>query len=295
MPYLLLTLSALIWSGNFVLSRGMHSDIPPFALSFWRWTTALAILLIIGLPHLLREKELIWQNRRFIISQGLLGVTGFNTLIYLAVQHTTAINAVLVNSTIPVIIAVISWFMYKERLSGRQMSGVLISFSGVVYIVCQGSLQTLFDLKFNQGDLLVFLAAICWAFYSANLKRFPKGLHPLSFLTGIVIVGVIALLPCYLFEIASGKEMTLSFSSLLTIGYVAIFASIIAFIFWNRGVAELGANIAGPFIHLMPLFSTILAVLFLGEKFTSVHLVAVALIFFGILLTTVKPPVTENR
>ncbi len=288
MPYLLLILTTLFWSGNFVLSRGMHADLPPFALSFWRWAVALLILAWFGLPHLLAQRKLAISHRNFIIIQGIAGVAGFNSLIYMAMQTTTAINAALVNSCTPVIIVLMSWAMYNDRLSLRQCLGVAISLSGVVLIISKGELSTLLQLQFNRGDILVFIAAILWAFYSANLKRYPKGLHPLAYQMGIMLVGLTFLFPLYLLELSTGKTMTVSMGSIVTIIYVAIFASVLAFIFWNRAVSMLGANIAGPFIHLMPVFSTTLAVIFLGETLTPNHIQAILLIFGGILMTTFR-------
>jgi drug/metabolite transporter (DMT)-like permease len=288
MPYILLILTTLFWSGNFVLSRGMNAEIPPLTLSFWRWAVALLILSFFAFKHLYIQREIALKHKNFIIIQGILGVTGFNSLVYLALQSTTAINAVLVNSCIPVIIAIISWGLYNERLSLRQCVGVSISFCGVMLIISGGNLATLVRLQFNSGDVLVFIAAVFWALYSANLKKYPQELHPFAYLTAIVIVGLIALLPFYILELASGKTMVLSVNSVITIIYVALFASVLAFIFWNRAIADLGANIAGPFIHLMPVFSTILAVIFLGESLTATHLQAIPLIFGGILLTTFR-------
>ncbi len=288
MPYILLILTALFWSGNFVLSRGMHAEIPPMTLSFWRWAVAFLILVCFGLRHLIAQRELALKHKNFLIVQGVLGVAGFNSFVYLALQTTTAINAVLVNSCIPVIIALISWGMYNDRLSFRQCLGVFTSLCGVLMIISRGELATLLELQFNRGDILVFIAAVLWATYSANLKKYPKGLHPLAYLTGIVLVGLAVLFPFYLMELFRGKIMTISSGSIVTILYVAIFASVLAFIFWNRAVTMLGANTAGPFIHLMPVFSTILAVFFLGETLTPNHIQAILLIFGGILMTTFR-------
>jgi len=288
MPYILLILTTLFWSGNFVLSRGMHAAIPPLTLSFWRWAVALLILSCFGLRHFLAQRELALRHKKFIIVQGIVGVAGFNTFIYLAMQTTTAINAVLVNSCIPVLIVLISWLMFKDRLSLRQCLGVATSLSGVLLIISRGELSSLLLLHFNRGDVLVFIAAMLWAFYSANLKRYPQGLHPFAYQVGIVMVGLTVLLPCYLLDIASGRTMVISAGTIITILYVAIFASVLAFIFWNRAIAELGANIAGPFIHLMPAFSTVLAVVFLGETLTGTHIKAILLIFSGIFMTTFR-------
>lgn len=286
MPYLLLVLTTLFWSGNFVVSRGMHAAIPPFALSFWRWALALLILALFGLRHLLAERDLAWQHKKFLIVQGVLGVAGFNSFIYLAMHSTTAINAALVNSCIPILIVLISRTMHNDRLSFRQGFGVAVSLSGVVLILSRGELATLAHLQFNKGDLLVFMAAMIWAFYSVNLKKYPRGLHPLAYQTAIAMVGLTVLLPLYLIEIGSGQTMTVTTGSVVTVIYVAVFASVLAFIFWNRAVTQLGANIAGPFIHLMPVFSTILAVFFLGETLTKNHILAILLIFGGIFMTT---------
>lgn len=289
MPYILLILTTLFWSGNFVISRGMHAEIPPFTLSFWRWAVALLILLAICARYLPANREKLLANKRFLLVQGVLGVAGFNSLVYMAMQTTTAINAVLVNSCIPVIIVLISQLLYNDRLSPRQWLGVSISFTGVLFIVSHGNPATLVNLNLNRGDLLMLIAAFCWAFYSANLKRYPQGLHPLAYLTAIVIIGLFFLLPMYSVELLSGKAMAVTPATLTTIAYVAVFASVLAFIFWNRAVSMLGANIAGPFIHLMPAFSTILAYIFLDEKLTQTHLIAIGFIFSGIFLTTFKP------
>lgn len=288
MPYILLILTTLFWSGNFVISRGMNAEIPPFALSFWRWVVALIILSFFALRHLINQRELALKHKKFIILQGLLSIAGFNCLIYMAMQTTTAINAVLVNSCIPVLIVIFSWGLYNERLSLRQSLGVCVSLCGVLLIITQGQLTTLFELRFNQGDIYVFIAAIFWALYSANMKRYPRELHLLAYQSAIVLVGLTVLLPLYLFELSTGQSMSISTSSVCTILYVSIFASVLALIFWNRAVTMVGANIAGPFIHLMPVFSTILAVIFLGETLTSTHIQAICLIFSGILMTTFR-------
>jgi drug/metabolite transporter (DMT)-like permease len=292
MSYFLLVLTTLFWSGHFVLSRGMHAEIPPLGLSFWRWAVALLILSCFSLRHLWAERRIAGRNLRFICIQGLLGVAGFNSLIYLAMQTTTAINAVLVNSCIPVLIAVCSWLLYRESMTPRQCLGVLVSLCGVMLIIARGEMIHLLQVDFNRGDLLVLLAALCWALYSANLKRYPQELHPFAYQLGIVIIGLIALVPFYLLEVYSGKTFAITPSTVVTILYVAIFASILAFIFWNRAVRIVGANKAGPFIHLMPVFSTILAVFFLGENLHVYHMYGALLIFCGILMTTCRVRMT---
>lgn len=248
----------------------------------------MAILSFFGLRHFLSQRELIKKHLSFVVFQGLLGVAGFNTLVYLALQSTTAINAVLVNSCIPVLIGVFSWLLYREAMSVRQVIGVFLSLFGVVLIIARGDLEFVASMNFNRGDLLVFLAALLWALYSANLKRYPQELHPLAYLSGIVIVGTLGISPLYCIELFAGHSFKLTAATLVTILYVSLFASVLAFIFWNSAVRTVGPNKAGPFIHLMPVFSTILAMIFLGESLQIYHLFGVPLIFLGIFLTSVS-------
>lgn len=288
MPYLLLILTTLFWSGNFVLSRGMHTDIPPMALSFWRWFLALAILLIFCWRTVYPQRQLLITKRRFIIVQGLLGVTSFNSLIYLAVQTTTAVNAVLINSGTPILIALCSLAIYRERVGARQWFGILASLTGVALIMAGGDPKSLLGLEFNRGDLLVLLAGLTWALYSVNFRNYPKELHPLAFLTGIVIIGILGIVPLYLVELMLGYRMPFTTPTIGTIVYVAIFPSVLAFIFWNRAVRDIGANRAGTFIHLMPVFSSILAVIFLNETIELFHIQGITLVFTGIFLATFR-------
>lgn len=178
MPYILLILTTLFWSGNFVLSRGMHAEIPPLSLSFYRWVVALLILSTFGLKPLWEQRSFALRHWKFIVVQGTVGVAGFNSFVYMAMQTTAAINAVLVNSCVPVFIVIFSWIMFNDRLGLRQWLGVCISLFGVILIITQGSPTTLLELQFNRGDILILIASLLWAFYSTNLKRYPKGLHP---------------------------------------------------------------------------------------------------------------------
>ncbi|MGD9950294.1 MAG: DMT family transporter [Desulfobulbus sp.] len=230
MPYLLLVVTTLFWSGNFVLGRGMHAAMPPLALSFWRWILALAILLVVAHNPLWQQRFLLRRHARFILIQGVLGVTGFNTLLYLAMQYTTVINAVLVNSCIPVLIALFSWLLYRETLLPRQCAGVLLSLLGVMLIMVKGEISMLLQVSFNRGDLLVLAAAVVWALYSSNLKKYPRELHPLAYLTAISLVGLVGILPFYLLELSMGKGFILNTATMITIVYVAVFASVLAFI-----------------------------------------------------------------
>ncbi len=285
-PYILLVLSSLIWSGNFVVGRGLRGAVPPISLAFWRWAVALAILLPLSWPILRRQWPLLHSNWRLLALNGLLGVAGFNTLLYIALQSTTATNALLIDSFIPIVIACLSWLSGEGPLTRRQLLGVLVSLAGVITIICRADVRSLVSFQINRGDLWVLLAVVCWALYTVLLRRLPAGAHPLGVLTVMVMVGLLGLAPFYLWELGQGGRVLLTAPVVVGLAYVGLFASVLAFIMWNRAVLQVGANRAGLFVHLMPLFGTILSVLFLGESFHLFHLSGMALIFSGIYLTT---------
>lgn len=288
MPYLLLTLSALIWSGNFVISRAMNNVIPPAGFVFWRWVVALVVLLPVVLPRLRREWPIVRANLGLIAICGLFGVTLFNFLIYTAMHYTTAINAALVNSAIPIFILMFARIFYGQRVVLRQHIGIALSLIGVAAIILRGDPSRILTLSFNHGDLLVLLAAIAWGLYSVAIKRYPQGLNPFVFLFSMTVAGLVLLVPFYAWEIAQGQLMTLNQPTVLSIAYVGILASVVAFTAWNHGLRVVGPHIGGQFVHLMPAFSTILAVIFLGERLQAFHVAGIVLISAGILCATYK-------
>lgn len=285
-PYLLLTLSSLIWSGNFVVGRALHGATPPISLAFWRWALALAILLPLSWKRVAAQWPLLRNSWRILVLNALLGVAGFNTLLYIALQTTTATNALLIDSFIPIVIGCLAWISGEAAMTRRQLAGVLVSLAGVITIICRADAQQLLSFHVNRGDLWVLLAVVCWSFYTVLLRRVPVGAHPLGVLTVMVMVGLVGLTPLYLWELGQGRNIQLTIPVAAGLGYVSLFASVLAFIMWNRAVAQVGATRAGLFVHLMPLFGTILSVLFLGESFHLFHLFGMALIFTGIYLTT---------
>jgi len=284
--YLLLTLSALIWSGNFVISRAVASLIPPVGLLFWRWVVALAVLCPIVLPRLKNQWPLIRANLKIFPLFGLFGVTLFNLLIYLAMHTTTAINAALVNSAIPILIILFTRIFFRKGVSARQWVGILLSLGGVCIIILRGNPATIAHLTFSAGDLLVLGAATSWAAYSVCLRYYPEGLDPLVFLSCLPLCGQLFILPLYLLEVINGATVPVTAASLASIGYVGVLASVVAFVAWNSGIRSVGAQVGGQFIHLMPVFSTILAVLFLKEHLQGYHLLGILLIVVGIIFAT---------
>lgn len=284
-PYLLLTLTALFWSGNMVLGRGIRADVPPLALAFWRWVIAFLCVLPLALPHLRAQWPLLRRAWLPVIVLGLLGVGGYNTFAYMALQTTTATNAVLLNSFIPVATIAISWALLGKRLSPAAALGVAISLCGALTIVARGEPAVLRHLNLNVGDLWMLAAVAVWALYTIGLAWRPAGVHPMLLLAAFMLVGLCALFPAYLWEIAQGRTINVNPGALLSLAYVGIFPSFVGYIFYNRGVAEVGAGKASLFIHLMPVFGTLLSVVFLREIPHAYHYAGIALIFSGIWLT----------
>jgi len=285
-PYLLLTLTTLFWSGNMVVGRAIRGEVPPFTLAFWRWAIAFLLTLPLALPHLRTQWPIIRKNWKAVFILGLLGVGGYNTLAYIALQYTGATNASLLNSFIPVATIALSWAFLNKRLRGIEWVGVLISLAGVTTIVSRGELATLLALTPNIGDLWMLGAVFVWAFYTIGLQWRPAGVHPMLLLAAFTAVGLLALTPAYAWEVFQGRHLVVSEASLAGIVYVGTLPSFAGYIFYNRAVGEVGASKASLFIHLMPVFGTVLAALFLGEIPQAFHFVGIGLIFLGIYLTT---------
>jgi drug/metabolite transporter (DMT)-like permease len=285
-PYLLLVLTTLFWAGNFVLGRAVKASIPPIGLAFWRWAIALAVLLPFSLPHLRAQWPRVRDNWRSLAVYGILGVTCFNTFVYIGLHYTTAINALLVNSVIPVLIVVLSRILAGTPVTRLQAVGVMLSLAGVIIIICRADTVLFLSLQINRGDLWVLLAVMSWAFYTFMLRKRPADLHPLSFLSAIIIIGLVVLAPFYVWEISRGGRVGLNLATCGTLLYLALFPSVLAFIFWNQAVGEVGPNKAGLFLHLMPVFGAFLSYVFLGESLHLYHLAGIGLIFSGIYLTT---------
>jgi drug/metabolite transporter (DMT)-like permease len=287
-PYLLLTLTALFWSGNMVLGRGIRADVPPMALAFWRWAIAFGLVLPLALPHLRAQWPLLKAGWKPVLLLGLIGVGGYNTFAYIALQYTSATNAVLLNSFIPIVTIAISWGFLGKHLSRPQAIGVFTSLCGVLTIVARGDVSVLAHLNLNVGDAWMLLAVLVWAIYTVGLAWRPAGVHPMLMLAAMTAVGLAALLPAYLWEMALGRHINVYLGSLAALAYVGIFPSFLGYIFYNRGVAEVGASKGSLFIHLMPVFGTLLSAVLLGEIPLWYHYLGIALIFAGIWLTMKK-------
>jgi drug/metabolite transporter (DMT)-like permease len=283
--YLLLSLTSLFWSGNVVLGRFVAAYIPPITLSVIRWSGAFVVLLPFAARHLARDWPLIRRHAGLLTLLALTGFSAYNTMAYYGLHFTTAINGLLLQSVAPLFVAVWSFVLFRDRLSVRQAIGILLSLAGVVVIVCRGSLEILLAIAFNRGDLWFVVALLVYAFYAAMLRVRPP-IHPLSFLAVGMGGGALLLLPAMALEIAAGQSMVFDYVTALSLLYVCIFPSLLGYLFLNRGIELVGANRAAPFIHLVPVFGSVLAIALLGERLQFFHAVGYLLVLAGITLAT---------
>jgi drug/metabolite transporter (DMT)-like permease len=284
-PYLLLTLANLFWAGNWIIGRAFRGELPPIALSFWRWVVALLCLLPLSLPHLRRDWPQLRAAWRWLLLYGAVGTGGYNALTYGGLQYTTAINGALLNSFIPIMIVVMSWLMLGRRIGSREAGGILVSLVGVLVIVGHGEPRRLRELTVNVGDLWILTSVVAWSAYTLLLSKRPVA-HPLAFLTAISVTGLIFLFPFYVWEMALGRHLAATPGAIAGVVYTGVFPAFLGFILWNRGVAEVGAARAGLFMHLLPAFGILLSMVFLDEKPAAFHAVGIGLIFTGIWLNT---------
>ena len=285
LPYVLLLVAAASFGGNWVAARVVNFEVAPFALSFWRWAVAGALLFPLALPQLREDAPLIRRHWPKLVVFGAVGAGGFTLLGYWGVSYTTAINATLLNSSLPLFVVPLSWLLLGLTVSARQLLGLSLSLAGVLTIVSAGSLRTLAQLRLNPGDFLLLGGAFLWAVYTVTLRWRPP-LRPLSFLFNTIVAAAAVSAPFYAWEMWSGKMMSVTPVSIVTIGYLALFPSIIAYICWNQAVAMVGPNVAGFFNPVIPVFGILFAVIFLGEPLRAYHLAGFALVLGGVVLTS---------
>jgi drug/metabolite transporter (DMT)-like permease len=284
-PYLLLALTSLFWAGNTVLGRFIVGHIPPITLAFIRWCGAFAILLPFAARHLRRDWPTIRKHAGVLTLLAFTGFSIYNTLAYYGLQYTTAINGLLLQSVAPLCVAMWTFALFGDRLTLRQAIGIGVSLSGVLVIVCHGSLAILLGIQFNRGDVCFLIALVIYGFYAAFLRKRPP-MHPFSFLAVGMAGGAIMLIPAVALEIASGKIMIFDAESVASFAFVCIFPSLLGYLFLNRGIELIGANRAAPFIHLVPVFGSAMAIVLLGEQFRLFHAIGYALVFSGITVAT---------
>ena len=285
--YIFLILATLFWSGNFIVGKAASLfEIPPFSLNFYRWLFAWLILAPFTIKEIIVKKKYILDNIGFITVLGITSITIFNSIVYYSLNFTQVISGVLMISTIPVMIIFFCWIFKIEKTNFYQILGVIFSLLGVVVIVTKADLGKLLNLNFNKGDLWMVVAMFSWAMYSALLRKKKFELSQISLLQTIISAGLILLLPAYLIEMSLGYRLNIHLPFILTLSYVVLFPGLASFFFWIKGISIIGSNRAGIFLHLMPIFSTVMAIIIFKEKFMIFHLIGALLIVAGIFLSS---------
>lgn len=287
LAYVGLVLTPLFWAGNAVVARGTVDAIPPLSMAFWRWVIALAILLPFGLPGIWRHRQIIRQRLGSMLALATFSVGAFNSLLYLAASTTTATNIALINATIPIFVALMSWLLLGDRTRPIQALGIALAVTGIVTVVARGDLAVLTGLQAQPGDLIMVAAVFSWGLFSVLLRRQAVPLPALTFLTTQILLGVLVILPFYLTDLlAFSGGFELSGATLAPLLYFAIFPGILAYAFWNHGVHAIGPSRAAIFMYLTPVFASILAGIFLGETLGRFHVIGGLLILSGLILAT---------
>tara|TARA_Y100001936_G_scaffold249191_1_gene298913 strand:+ start:152 stop:1051 length:900 start_codon:yes stop_codon:yes gene_type:complete len=284
--YLLLILTTFFWSGNFIVGKAASFyDIPPFSLNFYRWLFAGLILLPFTFKEIISKKKYIFNNLGFFILLGITSITIFNSTVYYSLYYMQVISGVLMISTIPVWIMFISSILGIEKTNKFQITGVILSLLGVVFIITKSDINVIKNLDFNKGDLIMSVGMFSWALYSALLKKKKYEISQISLLEIVIILGLIFLIPIYLLEIKVGNPLVINKPFLLTLFYVVLFPGLASFFFWIKGISIIGANRAGVFLHLMPIFGTLMAMIIFREKFMFYHFFGAIFIIAGITLS----------
>jgi len=284
----LAVLTVVIWSGNYVVARGIIKQVPPVSLAFYRWGTATVCILPFAWQQFMRERSVVLTHKNYIFWAALTGISLFNTFIYLGGHYTSAINLALIGTTAaPIFVTFMGAIFLQEKVTRYRIAGMLICLAGIAYLLSQGSLQKLKNFHFGKGDLLVFISAFSFAVYNTMVKKRPATLSPLVFLFTIFALGSLLLLPFYLYEQMHSSPVTWNLNTLLIILYLGIGNSIIGFFCWNASIKKLGSTATALFANLIPIFSTVEAVLFLGESFTSIHLISGLLVIGGIIVANI--------
>jgi drug/metabolite transporter (DMT)-like permease len=287
-PYLLLSITALCWAGNAIVGRLAAGHIAPVTLSFLRWSLAFLTLLPFAWKHLAHDWPAIRAKLGTMVVLSITGISAFNTLQYWALEHTQALNTLLLQSAAPLIVALWSLILLGVRLTLARAIGVVLSLTGVLVILLHGDLTALSSIRFNKGDLIFTVALVIFGLYSVlTLKR--PAIHGLSFGAFTFGCGAACLVPLLIWELLSRPLMALDTANLLTMFYVAVFPSTIAYLCFNRGVQLIGANRAAPFFHVVPVFGSIMAIAFLGERPQAFHFIGFALVLTGVFVASRQP------
>lgn len=281
--------ATLLWSVNFVIASGIKGHIPPVGLAFWRWTIACIVLAPFAIKSTIKSWGDIKKNIRFLAITAVLGITIFNTLIYFAGKTTSAVNLSLIAISIPLFIVAISRIAFKEKVSTIKILGIATIITGVLVLITKGSIQSLLEINFTIGDLLMLLACFFFACYTILVRLKPKEIPSNVFLFTLFIIGTILLLPFYILEHLYYKQVIFDSTTIYATTYVGICASLISYYLWNEAISLIGTNKTALIYYSIPIFSGILAYLFLNQAIVLVQIISMGIIISGLLLTNKKP------
>lgn len=287
---LLAVLATIIWSGNFVVARGVIREIPPISLAFYRWTVGTVLLAPFAFKQLSSEFPIVLQNWKYIFWVSLFGITVYNTLIYIAGHYLPAVNLALIGTTSsPVMSIILAAFFLKEKILPLRIVGLVICIAGILLLLSRGSWQTLAHFHFSPGDWWILLAALSFAIYNIMVRKKPTGISPLSFLMATFLLGTIMLFPAFLMEtLTQETSIVWSPSLMMVILYLGLGNSVLSFLFWNAAIGKLGAGRTALFGNLIPIFSSIEAVIFLNERITTIHIVSGVLVIGGLVIANLR-------
>jgi drug/metabolite transporter (DMT)-like permease len=285
----LLVLANVLWASNIIVGRAILGDVPAIALSFWRWVGAFGVAFWFAWPHLKKDWPALLAEWKIMLVLAATGIAFFNTVAYIGLSGTTALNVLLMQSSLPLVVTAWAFVLFKEWPSGWQLLAIMISLAGVAFVAAHGSLDALLELRFYRADVWVMASVIILGSYMALLRLRPD-VHPLSFMQAAMGLGVLMVAPLYGRELSMGMRITDHWQNFAGIAYMAVFPSFISYLFFNRGVQLIGATRAGQSTHLIPITGSIMAVMFLSESLHVYHFVGIILIGAGIGLAQFKAP-----
>ena len=282
-------LATLIWSGNFIIARGVINEIPPVTLSFYRWLSATVILFPFAWKYLRNDLRLIISRPWFFLLAAVTGVAMFNTFVYIAGHYSTAINMALLGTcSSPIMSVIFARIFLKEKITASRVIGMLVCIAGILLLLSKGNFDNLVSFRFSKGDWWILAAALCFAIYNTMVKKKPAAMNPVNFLFIIFMLGTILLVPFYLFELKNSGGFEINLSNLSSILYLGLGASVICFLIWNKAIRLLGTGRTALFGNLIPVFSSIEAVLLLNEKITFIHLISFILVVTGLVIANLR-------
>jgi drug/metabolite transporter (DMT)-like permease len=281
-------LATLLWSVNMVIASGIKGHIPPIGMAFWRWTIACIVLAPFAIKSTIENFKIVKKHIRYLMLTAVLGITIFNTLIYFAGKTTSAVNLSLIAISIPLFIVVLSRIIFKEKVSNTKLVGITTIITGVLVLITKGSLEALLHINFTIGDLLMLVACFFFAYYTILVRQKPADLTPKVFLFSAFVIGTIFLFPFYLWEHLFHKKVILDTKTILATSYVGIFASLVSYYLWNEAIRLIGTSKTAVIYYLIPVFSGILAYIFLGQVIVITQIISMGIIITGLLITNRK-------